>query len=68
MRICWRSPAKILALIREDTLKLSDKYGDERRTRIEADGRESFADEELIPDKSVLISLTEKGYIKQTLV
>jgi DNA gyrase subunit A len=59
-------PAKILALIREDTVRLSDKFGDERRTRIEMDGREIFADEELIPDKSVLISLTAKGYIKQT--
>ncbi len=60
------SPVKILALIRADTTALRDKYGDERRTRIELDARESFADEELIPDKSVLISLTQKGYIKQT--
>jgi DNA gyrase subunit A len=60
------SPIKILALIRADTTALRDKYGDERRTRIELDARESFADEELIPDKSVLISLTQKGYIKQT--
>jgi DNA gyrase subunit A len=59
-------PAKILALIKEDTLKLGEKYGDERRTRIVLDERESFEDEELIPDKSVLISLTQKGYIKQT--
>jgi DNA gyrase subunit A len=59
-------PAKILALIKEDTRKLGEKYGDERRTRIVLDERESFEDEELIPDKSVLISLTQKGYIKQT--
>ncbi len=59
-------PAKILALIKEDTLKLGEKYGDARRTRIVMDAREDFDDEELIPDKSVLISLTEKGYIKQT--
>jgi DNA gyrase subunit A len=45
---------------------LSDKYSDERRTRIELDAREDFADEELIPDKSMLISLTQKGYIKST--
>ena len=60
------NPAKILALIKEDTLKLAEKYGDARRTRIVVDAREDFDDEELIPDKSVLISLTEKGYIKQT--
>jgi DNA gyrase subunit A len=59
-------PAKMLALIREDMLRLSDRFGDERRTRILADARETFADEELIPNKSVLISITERGYIKQT--
>jgi DNA gyrase subunit A len=59
-------PAKILALIKEDTLRLSEKYGDERRTRIVLNERENFEDEELIPDKNVLISLTERGYIKQT--
>jgi DNA gyrase subunit A len=59
-------PAKILALIKGDIQKLSDKYSDERRTRIELDAREDFADEELIPDKSMLISLTQKGYIKST--
>ena len=59
-------PAKILALIKDDTLRLSEKYGDERRTRIVLNERENFEDEELIPDKNVLISLTERGYIKQT--
>jgi len=59
-------PVKILALIREDIIRLKEKYGDERRTRILLDERESFAEEELIQDKVVLISLTERGYIKQT--
>ena len=60
------NPAKVLALIKEDVLKLAEKYGDLRRTRIVADAREDFDDEELIPDKSVLISITEQGYIKRT--
>jgi len=60
------NPAKVLALIKEDALKLAEKYGDARRTRIVSDAREDFDDEELIPDKSVLISLTEQGYIKRT--
>ncbi|MCL4507547.1 MAG: DNA gyrase subunit A [Chloroflexi bacterium] len=60
------SPLKILGLVKEDMLRLAEKYGDERRTRILLDARESFEDEELIADKSVLISLTQRGYIKQT--
>ena len=59
-------PAKMLALIKEDVIRLRDKYGDERRTQIMLDARESFDEEELIQDKSVLISITERGYIKQT--
>jgi DNA gyrase subunit A len=57
---------KMLGLIKEDMARLSEKYGDERRTRIVLDARESFEEEELIADKSVLISLTQRGYIKQT--
>jgi DNA gyrase subunit A len=60
------SPLKILGLVKEDMQKLAEKYGDARRTRIVLDARESFDEEELIADKSVLISLTQRGYIKQT--
>ncbi|MCL5998364.1 MAG: DNA gyrase subunit A [Chloroflexi bacterium] len=60
------SPIKILGLVKDDMLRLAQKYGDERRTQIVLDGRESFDEEELIADKSVLISLTQRGYIKQT--
>ncbi|MBX7214895.1 MAG: DNA gyrase subunit A, partial [Thermoflexales bacterium] len=60
------NPGKILGLIREDCQRLIDRYGDARRTRILSDARESFEDEELIADKHVLISLTQRGYIKST--
>ncbi|MCS6773173.1 MAG: DNA gyrase subunit A, partial [Thermoflexales bacterium] len=59
-------PAKILALVKEETLKLAERYAQPRRTRIIADAREDFDDEELIPERAELISLTEKGYIKRT--
>lgn len=58
-------PKKILALIKEDMSEIAEKYGDERRTRIAADAQENIHDEDLIPDESVLISLTERGYIKR---
>ena len=54
------NPPKMLALIKEDIVRLRDKYGDERRTKIMLDARESFDEEELIQDKSVLISITEQ--------
>jgi len=59
------NPKKILALIKDDMNEIAEKYGDERRTRIAADAQENIHDEDLIPDESVLISLTERGYIKR---
>lgn len=62
-----RNPRKILALIRDDLKALKEKYGDARRTRIMAEEGENFSDEDLIPDQEVIISLTQRGYIKRVL-
>jgi len=58
-------PKKILALIQDDLKELSEKYGDERRTRIAMDASEEFREEDLVQDEAVLISITDRGYIKR---
>jgi len=58
-------PKKILALIQRDMKELAEKFGDDRRTRIAADAKENIHDEDLVADEAVLISLTERGYIKR---
>ena len=58
-------PKKILAIIQEDMNELNQKYGDERRTRIALDAREDINEEDLVADESVLVSITERGYIKR---
>ncbi|MGE5071821.1 MAG: DNA gyrase subunit A [Anaerolineae bacterium] len=58
-------PKKILALIQADLTELAEKYGDDRRTHIAADASESLREEDLVQDEAVLISLTERGYIKR---
>jgi DNA gyrase subunit A len=58
-------PKKILALIQSDLKELAEKFGDDRRTRIAADAKENIHDEDLVADEAVLISLTERGYIKR---
>ena len=60
------NPPKILALIKEDMTELADKYGDDRRTRISADVKEELREEDLVQDESVLVTLTQRGYIKRT--
>ncbi len=58
-------PKKILALIKSDLNELTEKFGDDRRTKIAADAKEEFHEEDLVHDEAVLISLTERGYIKR---
>ncbi len=58
-------PKKILALIQSDLNELAEKFGDERRTQISAEAKEDIHDEDLVADEAVLISLTERGYIKR---
>ncbi|MBN2303591.1 MAG: DNA gyrase subunit A [Anaerolineae bacterium] len=59
------SPRKILALIRDDLAELTEKYGDARRTELALDVETDFDESDLIRDEEVLISLTERGYIKR---
>ncbi len=61
-------PKKILGVIQGDLDDLVKKYGDERRTRIAADEKEEFSVEELVADEAVLISITQRGYIKRVAV
>ena len=58
-------PRKILDLIREDIQQIAEKYGDDRRTRIARDASEDFREEDLVTDEFVLVSLTERGYVKR---
>jgi DNA gyrase subunit A len=58
-------PKKILALIQSDLKEVAEKYGDERRTRIAAEAKEELSEADLVQDEAVLISLTERGYVKR---
>jgi DNA gyrase subunit A len=58
-------PKKMLNLIQEDLKDVAEKYGDERRTRIAANASGDFNDEDLVTDEAVLISITERGYVKR---
>ncbi len=58
-------PKKILEVIQTDLSEVAEKYGDERRTKIAPDAAEEFRQEDLVEDEPVLITLTERGYIKR---
>ncbi len=58
-------PKKILGLIKEDLLDVAEKYGDERRTHIAVGASGDLSEEDLVSDEAVLISITERGYVKR---
>ena len=55
---------KLLTVIREEIQIISDKYGDDRRTKIGYDEFDMSA-EDLIPDEDVVVAMTNLGYIKR---
>ncbi len=56
---------KIYEVIREETEKIKEKYGDERRTQIVADEIEEFDIEDLIVKEDMVILISHNGLIKR---
>ena len=55
---------KVKAIVKEECLKMRDKYGDERRTEISIVSGEVDI-EDLIPEEECVLTLTDVGYIKR---
>jgi len=52
-------------IIKEELLQIKEKYGDERRSKIEYAGG-NFSIEDMIPDDKMVITISHAGYIKRT--
>lgn len=59
------SEQKVLDIIKEEMLEIKKKYADERRTHIDMTAIDYIEDESLIPVEDIVITLTNKGYIKR---
>lgn len=55
---------KIRAIVKEECLKMRDKYGDDRRTEISMVSGEVDI-EDLIPEEECVLTLSQRGYIKR---
>ena len=54
-----------MEIIKTELLEIKDKYGDERRSKIEYAGG-NFSIEDMIPDDKMVITISHAGYIKRT--
>ncbi|MBI2171425.1 MAG: DNA gyrase subunit A [Chloroflexi bacterium] len=57
-------PAKVRAEVSRETLALKEKFGDERRTEIVDEEPEESSLEERIPHQEMVLTLSQRGYIK----
>ncbi len=60
-----QSAKKVLGIIKTEVTELLAKFGDERRTAIVPSAIGQFNAEDLIPENSVIMSITKTGYIKR---
>ncbi|KGX85672.1 DNA gyrase subunit A [Pontibacillus litoralis JSM 072002] len=55
---------KVLEIIREELMEIKERFNDQRRTDIVSGGVD-IEDEDLIPEETIIVTLTHKGYIKR---
>ena len=54
-----------MSIIKTELLEIKEKYGDQRRSKIEYAGG-NFSIEDMIPDDKMVITISHAGYIKRT--
>ncbi len=59
------SEQKVLDIIKTELTEVKNKYSDERRTTIDMTAIDYIEDESLIPVEDIIVTLTNRGYIKR---
>lgn len=58
-------PQRILSVVKEELIKVKEKYQDARRTRVYKSKVDEFSEEDLIQNEPTVITITKTGYIKR---
>lgn len=61
-----KNEKKMMALIRKEITDISEKYGDDRKTKIVKRAAKLLSIEDLVADEDSVLVLTQGGYIKRT--
>jgi len=61
-----KSKAKMMTIVKKEMQEISDKYGDDRRTKIIKGGVKQLSQEDLVADEESVLVLTAGGYVKRT--
>ena len=60
------NPKRILKIVASELEEISEKYADDRRTKIVKGGVKEINDEDLIPEQETMLVFTAGGYVKRT--
>ncbi len=61
------NPRRMLLLVKEEVNEVKSKYGDQRRTQLSEQGKLEFGEEDLIPHQRVVVTLSDRGFVKRVL-
>ncbi|MBI3723557.1 DNA gyrase subunit A [bacterium] len=61
-----KRPERVFAIMSDELKEIKKKYGDERRTKIEAAEADDIDIEDLIPDEQVIVTLSHANYVKRS--
>jgi DNA gyrase subunit A len=59
------SPQRIKEVIKKEIKEIKENFGDERKTKVQAQKLGEIAEEDLIPQEETVLTLTQGGYIKR---
>ena len=59
------NPRKVMQVIQGELADLVKKYGDDRKTRIQADANRELTEEDLVAREDVVVTLSQRGYVKR---
>jgi len=67
LRAILADDKKVLSIIEQELKEIREKYGDERKTRIELQ-RKDISIEDLIVEEDMVVTVTHSGYVKRNAV
>jgi DNA gyrase subunit A len=58
-------PEKILKVVKDELIKIKEKYGDDRKTRVYKQKVGEFNEEDLVANETTIVTITDGGYVKR---
>jgi DNA gyrase subunit A len=65
LTLILKSPKKVKEVMKKELKEMEEKYGDERKTKVQSSRPGEIAEEDLIPKTEAIITLTQGGFIKR---